>query len=167
MRTSIRAALVGSAVLPLAAMAPGLAFAGEAAPVTDKPSHSETGEDHGKEHGKEHGAKDGHHKKDGHRADDRHGEEKGGEWTRQEAESSNGLPDLAGLPIGPADLLALLNAPAAPQVPVQDAPTEVTAADEPPAAETADAEEPTEEPAGGSALPELPIGNPLDALPLG
>lgn len=69
MRKTVRGALVGAALLPLAVAGPGMAFAGSTGydeGGSDKKQHSHAGEHegHDKKHDKKHDSKKGEHKKE-------------------------------------------------------------------------------------------------------
>ena len=121
MRTTTRAALVGAAVLPLAVITPGLAFAGDAGydGHAEKGGHSEKADKDGHDGDHHKGDHDGHHKKhkkhkkhdnccDGARGPAHDGPLGPGGIPRSPLPAPTGAPDV----LGP--ILSVLNPPAAP-----------------------------------------------------
>ncbi|MEU6697583.1 hypothetical protein [Pseudonocardia sp. NPDC046786] len=79
MRKSVRGAIVGAALLPLAVAGPGMAFAGSTGYEESSGKDHSKHEDHGKgHHGKGHG-KDGDHEHGHHKHDKKHKHEHGHE----------------------------------------------------------------------------------------
>ncbi|WP_433507115.1 hypothetical protein ACQP04_11930 [Pseudonocardia halophobica] len=131
MRTTTRAALVGAAVLPLAVITPGLAFAGDGGydGHAEKGGHSEKADKDGHDGDHHKGDHDGHHKKhkkhdnccDGARGPAHDGPLGPGGIPRSPLPAPTGAPEV----LGP--ILSVLNPPAAPT----DEPAP-TATEEPP-----------------------------------
>ncbi|MEU7819138.1 hypothetical protein [Pseudonocardia sp. NPDC049154] len=118
MRTTTRAALVGAAVLPLAVITPGLAFAGDVGydGHAEKGGHSEKADKDGHDGDHHKGDHDGHHKKhkkhdnccDGARGPAHDGPLGPGGIPRSPLPAPTGAPDV----LGP--ILSVLNPPATP-----------------------------------------------------